>query len=149
MPFEVKTLPELSAIRIRLWDKVTAAELRSLAAGVIELAKLSGLRRALVDCRDYLGGAGLREVFLLTQDVTDRPASQRGSEAIIAPSDPYVAADVQFYVETARRLGTNVRMFDSHEAAVAWLIAGDGAGHPTKPAHGDKAGMSPDGKRPH
>lgn len=123
MPFEIRELTELAAIQVRLWGKVSAADIRSLAAGVIELAKASGYRRALVDCRDYLGGAGFREVLSLTREVTDRPASERGVEAFIAPTDAYAAADVTFYIHTANSLGTTARMFASREAAVGWLAA--------------------------
>ena len=122
MPFEIKELRELSAIDVRLWGKVSAADIRSLAAAVIELARTSGLRRALVDCRNYLGGAGFREVLSLTREVTDRPVSERGREAFITPTDPYAAADVTFYIHTANSLGTTARMFASREAAVGWLM---------------------------
>jgi hypothetical protein len=121
MPFEFKEARELSAIRVRLWGKVSAAEIRSLAAAVIDLGKTSGLRRALVDCRDYLGGAGFREVLSLTREVTARPPAERGLEALVAPTDPYAAADVTFYMHTANGLGTTARMFESTEAAVEWL----------------------------
>ncbi len=121
MPFEITELRELSAIQVRLWDKLDAAELRSLAAAVIEVANASGLRRALVDCREYLGGAGFRDVLALAKDVTDRPTYERGPEAFIAPADPYAAADVEFYIHTANSLGTTAQMFISREAAVEWL----------------------------
>jgi len=121
MPYEIKELSELSAVDIRLWGKVDAAEIRSLAATVMALAKTSGLRRALVDCRNYLGGAGFREVLSLTRDVSDRPVSERGREAIIAPTDPYATADLTFYVHAANSLGTTARLFSSREAAVDWL----------------------------
>lgn len=130
MPFEVKSLPELSIIEIRLWDRLTAEQLRSLAAEVIVLADKTGFRRALADCRDYLGGAGLGEIHFLTKDVTNRPASERGLEAFIAPTDQHTAADVQFYVQAARTYGTTVQMFASREAAIEWLSeSGRGAVH--------------------
>jgi len=125
MPFEIKEVTELSAIDVRLWGRVSAADIRTLAAAVTELAKTSGLRRALVDCRNYLGGAGFREVLALTREVTDRPASERGREAIIAPTDPYAAADVTLHIHTANSRGTTARMFTSREAAVGWLTGSD------------------------
>jgi len=125
MPFEIRELRELSAIDIRLWGKVSAADIRSLAAAVIELGKTSGLRRALVDCRNYLGGAGFREVLSLAREVTDRPVSERGREAFITPADRYAAADLTLYVHTANSRGTRARMFTSREAAVGWLMGSD------------------------
>jgi hypothetical protein len=103
MPFEIKASPELAAIEVRLWDKLSTAELRSLVASVVELANAAGLRQALVDCRDYLGGAGLREVASLALDVTDRPVSDRGPEAFIAPANAGTARDVEFYIRAACR----------------------------------------------
>jgi hypothetical protein len=121
MPFEIKELRELSAIEVRLWGRVSAADIRSLAAAMMELARTSGLRRALVDCRDYLGGAGFREVLSLSLEVTDRPVSERGREAFIQPTDSYAAADVTFYIHTVNSRGSTARMFTSREAAVGWL----------------------------
>ena len=125
MPFEIRELTELSAIEVKLWGKVSAADIRSLAAAVMNLAKTSGLRRALVDCRNYLGGAGFREVLSLAREVTDRPVSERGREAFIMPTDAYAAADVTFYIHTAASRGTIARMFATREAAVGWLTGSD------------------------
>jgi len=125
MPFEIRELRELSAIDIRLWGRVTATDLRSLATRVLEVARQTGLRRALVDCRSYLGGAGFREVLSLTRDVAEQTPGERGREAIITPTDAYAAADVTFYVHTANSLGSKARMFASREAAVAWLTASE------------------------
>lgn len=121
MPFEIKESTELSAIDVRLWGRVSAADIHSLAAAVIELGKTSGLRRVLVDCRTYLGGAGFQQVLSLTREVTDRPDSERGREAFIMPTDVYAAADVTLYIHTANSLGAAARMFTSREAAVGWL----------------------------
>lgn len=121
MPFEIKESTELSAIDVRLWGKVSAADIRALAAAVIELGRTSGLRRVVVDCRNYLGGAGFQQVLSLTREVTDRPAGERGREAFIMPTDAYAAADVTLYIHTANSLGTTARMFTSREGAVAWL----------------------------
>jgi hypothetical protein len=128
MPFEIAATSEVAAIEVRLWGRVSAADIRSLAASVIELAKTSGLRRALVDCRSYLGGAGFREVLRLTKEVTDRPGSERGREAIIVPTDPYAAADVTFYVHVANSMGATARVFTSRDSAVGWLTGSGTAG---------------------
>ena len=135
MPFEIKELREFSAIGVSLWGKVSANDIRALATAVTELAKTSGLRQALVDCRGYLGGAGFREVLSLTTEVTARPASERGREAFIMPTDPYGATDVAFYVYTATSRGTTARMFTSREAAVGWLIGSEPVGRIDEPAH--------------
>lgn len=127
MPFEIRESTELSAIDVRLWGKVSAADIRSLAAAVIELGRTSGLRRVLVDCRNYLGGAGFQQVLSLTREVADRPASERGWEAFIMPTDAYAAADVTLYIHTANNLGTTARMFTSREAAVGWLTGSESA----------------------
>ncbi len=121
MPYEVGPLPELSAIEIKLSGRLTIEDLRSIAAEVMSLATQTGFRRALADCRDYLGGARLGEVALLTAQVGGRPASARGVEALIAPADRDAAADVQLYVTMARNLGTEVQVFPTREAAVQWL----------------------------
>jgi hypothetical protein len=121
MPFEVKPSPALSAIEITLWGVLTIDELRSMAAAVIDLAVETRFRRALADCRDYLGGASLGEVFFLTQDVSNRPINERGIEAFIAPTDARTAAEVEFYVNTARAHGTRVQMFATRDAAIQWL----------------------------
>lgn len=130
MPFEVRQLPALRAIEIRLWLKLSARDLRLLVSDVTGLAKATGYRRALADCRDYLGGVSLGEVFFLSKEFSERPNEERGFEAIVAPSDPYTRADVQCYVDTAAGFGTAVRMFATREAAVAWLGS-------SKENHGD------------
>ena len=121
MPHEVKPLPELSAIGVKLSGRLTIEELRLVAAEVLSLAAQTGCRRALADCRDYLGGAGLGQVSFLTAQVSNRPVSERGIEAFIAPTDPDAAADVQFYVRMAGYLGTKVQVFATREAAIHWL----------------------------
>ena len=121
MPFEVKPLPELAAIEVTLSGRLTIEDLRLVAAEVLYLADQTGFRRALADCRNYLGGAGLGQVYFLTAQVTDRPTAARGVEAFITPSDPDAATDVQFYVTMAHSLGTRVQMFPTREAAIRWL----------------------------
>lgn len=121
MPYEVKPLPELSAIEVKLSGRLTIEDLRLIAAEVMSLATQTGFRRALADCRDYLGGARLGQVALLTAQVGDRPASDRGIEALIAPADRDAAADVQLYARMAGNLGTNVQVFATRAAAIQWL----------------------------
>ncbi|HYM44119.1 MAG TPA: hypothetical protein VET46_15285 [Steroidobacteraceae bacterium] len=121
MPYEVKPLPELLAIEITLASRLTIEDLRLVASEVLFLAAQTGFRRALVDCRDYLGGAGLGQVSFLTAQVSNRPVSDRGIEAFITPADPDAAADVQFYVRVANYLGTRVRVFATREDAIQWL----------------------------
>jgi len=123
LPFEVKSLPELAAIEVRLSGRLSIEELRSVAAEVLTLADETGFRRALADCRDYLGGAGLGQVYFLTAQVTDRPVRARGAEAFVMPADPNAATDVRFYVNMAGALGTRVGMFPTREAAMRWLSA--------------------------
>lgn len=125
MPYEVKPLPELSAIEVKLSGRLTIEDLRLVAAAVLSLAAQTGFRRALADCRDYLGGADLGQVSFLTAQVSDRSVSDRGIEAFIAPADRDAAADVQFYVRLAGYLGTRVRVFTTREAAIEWLTAPD------------------------
>ena len=122
MPYEVKALPELLAIEVKLSGRLAIEDLRSVAAEVLSLADQTGFRRALADCRNYLGGAGLGQVCFLTAQVTDRPVSMRGVEAFVAPVDPEAAADVQFYINMAGALGTRVQMFTTREAAIRWML---------------------------
>ncbi len=124
MPYDIKPLLELSAIEIKLSGRLTIEELRSVAEEVMSLAAQTGFRRALADCRDYLGGARLGQVALLTAQVGGRPDSERGIEALIAPADRDAAADVQVYARMAGNLGTKVQVFTTREAAVQWLDAG-------------------------
>ncbi len=121
MPYEVKPLPELSAIEVKLSGRLTIEDLRLIAAEVISLAAQTGFRRALADCRDYLGGARLGQVALLTEQLSNRPISDRGIEALIAPADRDAAADVQLYARMAGNLGTKVQVFATREAAIQWL----------------------------
>jgi hypothetical protein len=121
MPFSVRPLPEPSVIEIRLSGRVEIEELRSLATEVTLLAEQTGFRHALADCRDYLGGPGLGEIYFLTKEIANRPVGARGVQALVAPSDPRASADVQFYVETAHAYGTRARMFATRDAAIEWL----------------------------
>lgn len=125
MPYKVKALPELSAIEVDLSGRLTIEDLRLVAAEVLFLATQTGFRRALADCRNYLGGADLGQVAFLTAQVSDRPVSDRGIEAFIAPADRDAAADVQFYVRMAGYLGTRVQIFATREAAIQWLNTWD------------------------
>lgn len=125
MPYEIETLPELSAIEVKLSGRLTIEDLRLVAAEVLFLATQTGFRRALADCRKYLGGAGLGQVAFLTAQVCNRPGNDRGVEAFIAPTDPNAAADVQFYVRMAGYLGTRAQVFTTREAAIQWLTAWD------------------------
>jgi hypothetical protein len=121
MPFEINARPEISAIEIRMSGRLTIEELRTLIVEVTSLAKTTGIRRALADCRDYEGGTSLGEVYFLTKDITERAAHLRGPEAIIAPTSTRAAADVEFYAMAARNRGSNVCVFATREAAVEWL----------------------------
>jgi hypothetical protein len=122
MPYSVTTLPELSAIEVKLSGRLAIEDLRRVTAEVLLLADETQYRRALADCRDYLGGASLSQVFFLTQQLGDRPAISRGVEAFVAPADPHAAADVQFYVNMTSATGTRAQMFPTRQAAIQWML---------------------------
>jgi len=121
VPFQVRPAPELAAVEVRLWGQLAIEELRRLAAEAINLAEQTGFRRALADCFDYLGGAALGEVFVLTEDVSAHAVVERGIQAFITPRHAQTAAELEFYVNTARALGNRVQMFATRQAAIEWL----------------------------
>src|SRR6516225_10225768 len=115
MPFEIKLVPEISVMEIRIWDKLTLADVQSMSNEVSALARTTGIGRVLVDCRDYQGGVSLGEIYFHTKGVTERAPDARRPQAFIVPASPRVAADVEFYAMAARNRGTPVEIFPTRE----------------------------------
>jgi hypothetical protein len=121
MPFEIKLLPDVPVMEIRIWDKLTIENVESMSNEVKTLVQASGVRRVLVDCRDYQGGVSLGDIYFHAKGIPERTADARRAQAFIAPANPVAAAEVQFYATAAGNQGTAVQIFSTRDAAIEWL----------------------------
>jgi hypothetical protein len=118
MPETVTFDEDLKIVRIESYGDVTVEDLRSTLASALEMHQERGLSRGLVDATKVTSYPSTVSIF----DFGSQEANQlRGLRiAIAAPSGKLV--DPAFFETVTRNRGANIRVFDSIDAALAWLI---------------------------
>jgi hypothetical protein len=121
MPWEVRLLADLKIVETTYTGRVTPQDLEKAAIATLSLARENETNRYLGDCTGLESGHSLVDLFDLVSSLNAGPVDRRSKEAILLPTSPDVAAEVQFYETTSRNRGLNVRVFRDRHDAIAWL----------------------------
>ncbi len=118
MPETVTFDEDLKIVRIDSYGDVTVEDLRSTLASALKLHKERGLSRGFIDATKVTSYPSTTSIFDFGSQGVDQLRGLR--IAIAAPSGKLV--DPVFFETVTRNRGVNVRVFDSTDAALAWLI---------------------------
>ena len=118
MEESIRIEDELRYVDLQVTGSMSAADLRSQATRVTKMAMDAGLRRILVD------NSGLEAVpstSVLYELVGGLPRNFR--YAIVAPVELLAAEGMRFVETAGMNTGLAVRIFETRETALEWLLA--------------------------
>lgn len=122
MSWNVRYVPELSALEVTYSGRLTSQELRASAAAVLEMRDGHATDRLLTDCSDLTAGG--HTVVDLYELAHGQPPGLKLREAVILPRDSSLWGNVEFWEATCFNRGFDVHSFRDRASAVAWLVAG-------------------------
>ncbi|MCP4296394.1 MAG: hypothetical protein GY786_12370 [Proteobacteria bacterium] len=117
MPEKVTLDEDLGIVRIESYGDVTAEDLRATLASALRIHQERGLTRGFVDetkVTSYPSTFSIHDFGLQAAELL------RGIKVAIA-AHPGIITDPGFFETVARNRGANLRVFDSPDAALAWL----------------------------
>lgn len=126
MPWHITYHPDLAIIETCYAGKLPPNELRDAVETTIAQGKLHNTQHFLGDCATLEGGHSIIELYELA-DLITAFQTYRFREAIILPQLRAVQRDIEFWETICANRGFIVRVFDSREAALAWLCAANPA----------------------
>ena len=107
-----------------MWkSKVSPGQLEGAVLQTIELARGSGVWRFCTDVTGLVGGHSPGDLFAVVALLEQLGLPRTLREAILVPPATLAPQDVQFYEDTCRNRGWNVRIFTERERAFEWLNA--------------------------
>lgn len=126
VPWRIETMPEGRRVELRFVGWVSENELGCAVRESIAAAQTLGYRRFLVDCAQMTSHHSPAMLFQLANEVRSTPVGDTAREAVLVPSSPQALSSVRFWETTACNRGLVVRLFVDREAAIGWLMEGDG-----------------------
>lgn len=110
-------------VEVEYRGKLTAAELRTAVEKTIETVKSSGRRLVLGNCRQLEGGHSVVDLFYLADHIRAAAAAPADfREALVTAVHPDAQELVQFFENTMRNRGMEVRSFPDRATALQWLL---------------------------
>ncbi len=117
MPEEMTIREDLQVIQVKSWGDITTADFKKTLDEILRIRQAQGLTNVFVDARKVTS-------YPSTISILDF-----GSEAARALMDIQLAIavppgkreDPVFFENVTRNRGANVRVFDTPDAALAWL----------------------------
>lgn len=121
MPERVAVREDLQIIQIDSYGEVTARDMRESLQEVVRLHEKHGLDRVLIEASHETSLPSTVPLYGLGAELSASVGDVRF--AIVAC--PKLRGDQAFLENVARNRGAKIRVFDSEEEAVAWLISED------------------------
>ncbi|MEI7527296.1 MAG: hypothetical protein WCK76_00015 [Elusimicrobiota bacterium] len=123
MSYQISKTGAPPYILIQYLGEVSSKDLLDAVAEAAKLSQDSGLLLFLADCSRMSVGHSeliLRQVLNIIEQSKIPPAFK---EAILLPEAGTPVESARLYETTARNRGYNVRLFESKEDALKWLLA--------------------------
>ncbi|HNB54265.1 MAG TPA: hypothetical protein PK530_20130 [Anaerolineales bacterium] len=122
MPWHITYHPDLAIIETCYEGRLPPNELREAVETTVSQGQSLDTQHFLGDCSNLEGGHSIIELYELADLLTTlRP--YRFREAIILPQLKAVQRDIEFWETICANRGFIVRVFDTREAALAWLCS--------------------------
>ena len=119
MPEKVSILEDLKVIKIESWGDVNEKEMRVTLDEVLEIHKKRGYTKVFVDASKMDSMPTTLPMFQFGSDMAERVMSMKYA----AFMSPKLLPDMDFLETVTRNRGMQVKMFNSEEAALEWLLA--------------------------
>ena len=120
MPFEISLDEERAMIVARHYGKITVDEINVSRSKIGRIAQERGWSRVFIDAREIRTRFSVTEVFELGTTNVDHGFTWSMKLAIIV--EDVDLENARFYETVSQNRGTNVRLFESEQEALAWLI---------------------------
>ena len=117
MPETVILDEDLGIVRIESYGDITAEDLRASLASALRIHQERGLTRGFVNATKV---TSYPPTFAIHDFGSQAAKSLRGIKVAIA-TPPGILNDSGFFETVVRNRGVNLRVFDSPDAALAWL----------------------------
>ena len=114
--------PEIDAIHIVYYDEVDFATIAQAIEASTELGIKHNTPRRLIDCTRLKGGERIMDNYKITDKLEEVRPMRNTRLALILPPDPATSEGLKFFETAARNRGQRVRVFETREAAVEWLL---------------------------
>jgi len=117
MPETVSFDEDLGIVRIESYGDVTAEDFRETLALAFRIHKERGLTKGFVDATKVTSYPSTSSIF----DFGSHAAESLKGIKVATSAPPGIFDDPVFFETVARNRGTNLRVFSSPDAALAWL----------------------------
>lgn len=117
MPEKIALLEDLQIYRIDSYGDVSIEDMKQSLAQLVEMQRESGLRRVLVDATKETSLPPAGPLYEFGSELAKTVAHLTFAIAVA----PGLARDLGFIETVTRNRGMQVRVFDSVDAALAWL----------------------------
>jgi hypothetical protein len=122
MPWQTTLAENRTLIEITYSGVITPQDLQDALQAAIKLCNESeAAPRILADCRGMTGGHSVVDLYYLIALYEKEKVPHTMKEAILLPALPATLEDVKFYETASLNKGYNVRLFETHDDALAWL----------------------------
>ena len=123
MPVEVKADKDNRWIVLVYSGAVTAAQLQAAVTEAAGLARQTGTRRFLADCRGLTGGHSVLDLMGVVAMFESCGVDHTMREAVVMPPGRATRQEAEFYETACLNRGYVVRLFDDLQGATEWLEA--------------------------
>jgi CheY-like chemotaxis protein len=117
----VEYLPEKKMVAARMKGAITDADGKSQSEQVVRLLKDHQASLVLIDCHEAVSEMSYAVLYWLPRFYTQLGAPRSTRIAVVLPDVPHRLESFQFYALACRNTGYNVRLFETRQAAEAWL----------------------------
>jgi hypothetical protein len=122
MAWATRYLHDLGVVETVYSGELSAAELWEAVLATLALGTEKGADRFLGDCRELAGSSSAVELYSLAERVTSTRGARGFREAVVLPEVEAAAQDVRFWETACVNRGLDVRVFDTRDGAIEWLL---------------------------
>jgi len=105
-----------------LTGAVTDADAKSQSEQAMRLLKDHQASLVLIDCREAVSEISYAVLYWLPRFYAQLGVPRSTRIAVVLPAVPYRVESFQYYALACRNAGYEVRLFESRQAAEAWLL---------------------------
>ena len=113
----------LGILRLTIHANYTREDMIASTLAVKEYQSQVGRIRLLVDARKAIPELPLADIFDFPEEIYfDQKMDRRNLLALLPPDSPKGRKQAEFYVDACENRGRLVKLFESSEAAIEWLL---------------------------
>jgi hypothetical protein len=121
MGVSVHYVAELNLVESVFDVSYTKQDIIDSTMEAIKLAAENGTDRYLVDCTKLARSRSIIDIYSIGELYNDLDIKRGSKQAVILSSNKEIEKNTRFYETATRNRGYDVRIFNDHAEAVAWL----------------------------